>query len=164
MHKLLIPLLVAGLAFGCSGDAPTGVEDGSLQPLFATQPAGPFTITTAIDFSSFPFSGTFLVDPGSGLLGCNGGTFVDTPPAQSGGRGMIAKEFTCDDGPGVGTFTANFKATAKPGPGDRNGHWTVVEGTGDFANLRGEGDFSVVVDFLTLTGVETLTGKIHFDP
>jgi hypothetical protein len=119
------------------------------------------TIQTLIDFSEPPFNGTFEAIAGSELLGCEGGTFVDIP-GFVGGKANIAKVFTCD-GPGSGTFTANFGPTRAPGPGDLNGHWNIVRSDGDFANLRGEGDFSVVFVGPT-SGIETLTGNIHFDP
>lgn len=130
---------------------------GLLPTVGATPPAGPVTIVTAISFAAFPFSGTFTVAPGSALLGCSSGTFVDFPfaPAPS----AIRKVFNCETG-GVGTFTFLFRPSPAPGPGDANGHWEVLTGTGDFVSLRGEGDFSVVFTSAT-TGVETLTGKVH---
>jgi hypothetical protein len=137
----------------------TGAENTSVQPVFdavaATQPVGPVTIQTLIDFSTFPFHGTFAVVAGSALLGCSGGTFVDHPanPANFISQ-SIRKLFTCTAG-GTGTFTVNFM----PGVG----RWNALDGTGDFANLRGEGNFSVVLVGPT-TGVETLTGNIHFEP
>lgn len=128
-------------------------------PAAGTMPSGPVTIVTDISFAEFPFRGTFKVTEGSTLLGCSKGTFVDTPHAF----GEIEKMFTCKRG-GKGDFTFLFLPTLAPGPGDANGHWQVLEGTGDFSNLRGEGDFSVVFFPETMSGVETLTGSIHFDP
>lgn len=132
---------------------------GLLPTVGATPPAGPVTIVTTISFAAFPFSGTFTVTAGGALLGCSLGEFVDFPfaPAPS----AIRKVFDCLAG-GVGTFTFIFKPGPVPGPGDANGHWEVFEGTGDFATLRGQGAFSVVFTSAT-TGVETLTGKVHFD-
>jgi hypothetical protein len=139
---------------------PVGPTNG---PLFS-QPVGPVTINTVIDFSEFPFSGTFTVSEGSTLLGCSGGTFVDIP-AGGFSRGAIRKTFTCTTGPNAGsTFTVQFRPTPAPGPGQANGHWQVLTGTGGFANLRGQGDFSVVFSETTPEGFETLTGSIHFDP
>lgn len=133
------------------------------QPLFATKPVGPVTINTMIDFTVFPFSGTFTVSEGAELLGCSAGTFRDVP-AGGFSAGAIRKTFTCTAGANSGsTFTVSFRPTPAPGPGDANGHWQVVAGTGGFANLRGQGDFSVVFTTPT-TGAETLTGTIHFDP
>jgi hypothetical protein len=128
----------------------------------ATAPQGPVTIETEIDFSTDPFSGTFVVTEGEGLLGCSHGTFVDygagiNPPSGGG----LAKYFTCA-GPGSGGFVANFQTwTGKSGPGEGNGNWNVTSGTGDFAKLHGRGDFWVVT--AGDSGEETLTGSIHFD-
>jgi hypothetical protein len=139
----------------------SGAED---QPLFSTKPVGPVTINTVIDFSEFPFSGTFTVSEGSELLGCSAGTFEDVP-AGGFSAGAIRKTFTCTAGPSAGsTFTVSFRPTPAPGPGQANGHWQVVSGTGDFANLRGQGDFSVVFSETDPEGFETLTGSIHFEP
>ncbi len=126
----------------------------------ATQPSGPITIETVIDFSSMPFGGSFEVTEGAALLGCSQGTFVDTPSGP--GPGAIQKIFTCEIG-GDGTFTFHFVTTPAPGPGDLNGHWTTWKATGEFVGLRGQGDFYVVVPRLPF-GEETLTGTIHFDP
>jgi len=132
-------------------------------PTSASQPSGPVTIVTAISFATFPFSGTFAVVEGADTLGCSAGEFVDHPSGfEPPTRGNIAKIFTCTTG-GNGTFTANFEPTLKPGPGDGNGHWNITDATDDFTGLHGEGDFSV-----TFTppdsGVETLTGDVHYEP
>ena len=157
--------LFGALITGCDAEplgVRTGAEDGSLQPLFATQPVGPVTIVTAIVFGPPPFGGDFAVTEGSGWLGCSEGTFVDVARSAAPVGSAIRKTLTCTTG-GAGTFTVNFKPTPKPGPGVVNGHWTVLSGTGAFANLRGQGDFSLIFTSPT-TGSETLTGKIHFDP
>jgi hypothetical protein len=134
------------------------------EPQFSTKPVGPVTINTVIDFTEFPFSGTFTVSEGSELLGCSAGTFVDVP-AGGFSRGAIRKTFTCTTGPNAGsTFTVSFRPTPAPGPGQANGHWQVIGGTGAYANLRGQGDFSVVFSETTPEGFETLTGSIHFEP
>lgn len=141
---------------------------GVVSPTGATPPQGPVMIETNIDFTEFPFSGEFVVTVGAGLLGCSSGTFEDFPASNAPAPSAIDKVFTCTDG-GSGQFVATFRPTLKPGPGDGNGHWNVTSGTGDFARLRGQGDFSVMfTDFDPVTGfptagMETLTGDVHFD-
>ena len=138
---------------------------GSASTAATTSPFGPVTIVTSIDFSTFPFHGTFQVVDGASLLGCTGGAFVDHPasfPVPSGSA--IQKDLTCTDGSAAGSsFTVIFRPTPAPGPGLANGHWQVFMGTGAFANLQGGGDFSVVPTGPT-TGMETLTGTIQFVP
>jgi hypothetical protein len=137
---------------------------GVTTPSIATPPQGPVTIVTDIDLSEFPFVGTFAVVEGAGLLGCTSGTFIDLPGGiVPGARGNITKNFTCTEG-GIGTFVANFQLASDVGPGDLNGHWNITDAAGAFAGLRGEGDFSVDTDCCPLSGVETLTGSIHFNP
>jgi hypothetical protein len=122
-------------------------------------PSSPVTIVTSISFASDPPSGTFTVPEGSDTLGCSGGTFFDSFL----GSGVIRKNFTCTSGPASGdTFVVLFFPGRVPGPGDQNGPWSTLSGTGDFAKLHGTGNFSVVFTGPD-SGVETLTGSIHFD-
>ena len=122
-------------------------------------PSSPVTIVTSISFASFPPSGTFAVPVGSVTLGCSGGTFFDSFL----GFGVVRKTFTCTSGPGSGAmFVVLFFPGPVPGPGDQNGPWSTLSGTGDFAKLHGRGDFSVVFTGPD-SGVETLTGSVHFD-
>jgi hypothetical protein len=160
LELALFVMLVTACNVGFLGPG-TGPDD---QPLFASKPVGPVTINTVIDFSEFPFSGTFTVSEGSALLGCSAGTFEDVP-AGGFSAGAIRKTFTCTTGANSGsTFTVSFRPTPAPGPGQANGNWQVINGTGAFANLRGQGDFSVVFSETAPEGFETLTGTIHFEP
>ena len=135
----------------------------SAVPAWASQPSGPVTIETQISFAEFPFSGTFKVTEGKGLLGCSAGTFVDHPSGiEPPAKGDIAKIFTYWRG-GTGTFTANFQPTLKPGPGDANGQWNITDATGDFTGLHGGGDFYVIFTGPD-SGEETLTGSVHYEP
>jgi len=124
-----------------------------------TPNAGPVTIETeinmaAIDARTWPaFRGTFEVTEGADILGCSTGTFVDTRR-----DGDIRRRFTCETGTKEGRFTAVVDTREIPGPGDLNGPWSILEGTGDFTGLQGEGDLSLRLDF----GVETLTGDIEY--
>lgn len=122
-----------------------------------TPTSGPVTIETEIDFSSEPFSGTFEVTEGADVLGCSSGSFVDTPRGDD-----IRKDLTCETGDRDGTFSVSFLPNPDTsGPGNQNGPWSILEGTEGFTGLQGEGDFSVVADEESLSGVETLTGDIE---
>ena len=120
----------------------------------ATQPEGPVSISTMIDFQVF--GGTFDVSQGSELLGCSAGTFRDTFR----GHGAIEKKFTCELG-GAGTFTFLFKPIFWAGHGDLTGHWEVWRSDGDFAGLRGQGSFSIL---FSDPPMEFMDGYIHFEP
>ena len=142
MASVVFPLLMIGLA----------------PVVVATQPEGPVTIETAVNFSSFPFTGTFEVVEGHDILGCPSGTFVDLRR----GSGVIQKIFTCSTGAGSFTYLLRFNASPG-GPGDFDGHWVAWMGTGAFDGLHGEGELQLVFTG-PLSGVETLTGMIHFEP
>ncbi|MCZ6739211.1 MAG: hypothetical protein O7C01_05480 [Actinobacteria bacterium] len=123
-----------------------------------TPAAGLVTIETEIDFSSEPYGGTFEVTEGADILGCSGGTFVDSPQTND-----IKKLLTCTSGSNAGTFTIVFApGEYDSGPGDDNGPWSILEGTDDFTSLEGGGAFWVIYDPNDLPkGVETMTGEIE---
>ena len=120
-------------------------------------PPTTFTITTNLTFSPSGAAGTFTATG----LPCTGGTFVDEPV----GGPLIRKSFTC---PG-GTFTIQIHTlhvTFDPDTGIAtfSGPCNFLSGTGTFAGVQGTCDFSVVVNTNTRTGIETLSGEVHFEP
>ena len=116
--------------------------------------AGSVEITTEVDFSEEPFSGTFEVTDGADALGCATGTFVDSPRDEE-----IEKAFTCTDGSREGTFTALITLPSEEG---EQTPWRVVRAAADFTGLQGEGEFSVDENDEDKTGVETLTGEVAY--
>jgi Protein of unknown function (DUF3224) len=54
--------------------------------------------------------------------------------------------------------TLNYKLDGSGDASGSEGTWVIISGTGDLANLRGQGTFTG-----TLVAVE-YTGQIHFDP
>jgi len=117
---------------------------------------GPVTIETDLEFSTM--TQTFEVTQGSDLLGCSGGTVMDSIPDGFEQGAVATKTLTCDTGDKSGTFTMSFTVV------DSNGTWDVETATAGFAGLQGSGDISVVVDD-DLSGLaETLTGEIEFAP
>ena len=145
MLQLLAGLALFGLVGGCGGDD----ED----PATGSTPTS-VEITTEIDFSEEPFSGTFEVTEGADALGCSTGTFVD-----GAGDDEIEKTFTCSDGSRDGTFTALIALPSEEG---EQTPWRVVDATDDFSGLEGDGEFSVDENDEDKTGVETLTGEVAY--
>lgn len=144
--RLVALSLLAAAASGCSsGNNTTG-------PIDEPDPEGAISIRTAISFFPHPPRGTFEVLTGSSLLGCSGGTFLDTPDDPL--AISVVKALTCTAG-GSGRFEIRFW------PGE--GRWIVAGATGDFTGLRGDGDFGLIHTGDGSTGVETFTGTIHFD-
>ena len=143
MVQLLAGLALVGLLGGCGGeDSATGSTASSVE------------ITTEIDFSEEPFSGTFEVTEGADSLGCATGTFVD-----GAGDEEIEKTFTCTDGSREGTFTALITLPSEEG---EQTPWRVASATADFTGLEGDGEFSVDENDEDKTGVETLTGEVAY--
>ena len=115
--------------------------------------AGPVVIETAPDFDTRPVVGTFEVTEGAGVLGCSRGTFEDTFDEAT---EDVSKLMECSES-GTGTFTIVFDPDGyDTGPGEANGPWSIVDSTGDFGGLQGEGDFSLIGD------VETYSGDIDY--
>ena len=125
------------------------------------------TIVTDIIFpeEGAPFGTFTALDPL-----CPSGTFVDEFVGGGGafrsghvdyGASAILKMFTCTDG--SGTFTILFHPQFTPAtPTDcgQAGPFAVISGTGDYAQLRGQGDFCVFAvgeDEFS----ETFTGKFR---
>jgi hypothetical protein len=96
------------------------------------------------------------------------GTFTASPPlCPSGswvGNGVGGRVFTCSDG--SGTFTASFQGELEHTQGS-TGPWAIVDGTGAYAALRGEGeatiDFSTGENSPLITFRDTWTGVVDFD-
>jgi hypothetical protein len=122
-----------------------------------TPTSGPITFETESDFSTRPVVGTFEVTEGADILGCSNGTFEDTFDEVT---EDVTKLMTCSE-PNTGTFTILFDPQDIPGPGEHNGPWRVLDGSADFADLQGEGDYLHSHD-LPETSVETFTGDIEF--
>ncbi len=85
--------------------------------------------------------GTFT----SGAPLCESGTAVDLEPPQWRGRAGsppiadVVRRYTCTDGSGSLTLKiANLQAEHGRGGGE----WTIVEGSGRYAGLRGKGTYS----------------------
>jgi WD40 repeat protein len=116
-----------------------------------------FEIKTTFDSENEPGLGRFEVTIGVDEADCSAGSVL-----ESGGPDGITNEFTCEGGPREGTFTIEWQIVdGASGPGDVNGPWTVIEATGDFAGLAGEGIWSGTSDDAATYG--SFPGSITFD-
>lgn len=133
----------------CGREIVEEIEEVAVEPTVA--------IDTTFDFESEQGVGTFEVSLGADELGCAVGSVL-----EDGGPGGITNAFTCEGGPGEGTFTIEWQIVDDvAGPGDVNGPWTVIEATGDFAGLTGEGVWSGTGDEAAAYG--SFPGVISFD-
>ena len=111
-------------------------------PVGATAAPAPFLLT---------FDGTHVLDPSAPGGLAHDGRFTASAPFCSGGHAydvhhVVEGEFlsvrrihTCDDG--SGSFTA-WMPTARNEHGGATGSWKIVEGTGQYATLRGMGTYT----------------------
>jgi len=125
------------------------------------------TIVTDITFpeGGEPFGTFTALDPL-----CPSGTFVDQFVGGGGafrtdrifyGASTVRKTFTCADG--SGTFTILFHPQFTPDTPEgcgQAGPFAVIGGTGDYAQLRGRGDFCVF-GFGEDDVTETFTGRFR---
>jgi hypothetical protein len=140
----MLVIVMMLLATACSDDTPT---------------EGPVTIVAQVDFDDRPVIGTFEVTEGADVLQCSSGTFEDGRVSQA----THLRVFTCEAGSSEGTFTATFTVDDPPtGPGDGNGSWSVAEGSDDFVDLQGDGEWSAVNTGDLPESVETWTGGIEY--
>lgn len=116
----------------------------------------PVTITAQTVFGN---PGTFQTS-GAGL--CASGTTTDQTsvsalPSPNHTLFHVRKTFTCDDG--SGTFTALLQVFSSGG--NDSFSWSIVGGTGTYANLRGSGS-GVGIGFPG--GIDdTYVGSVHFN-
>ena len=132
-----------------------GATQNSGEPPVAEQPistAGAVTIETAIDRSVSPLAGTFEVTVGADVLGCSNGIVVSMNSETFGKTDHV---MTCESGPNTGTFTIIFDY-------DDVSRWNVLESSGDFTGLQGEGRISFLLGPTTVA--ETFTGDIEYTP
>jgi hypothetical protein len=129
---------------------------------FAAVPAASAQEPTIVTDITFPEEGEpFGTFTASAPL-CPSGTFVDEFVGGGGnfyGGLTVRKHFTCADG--SGTFTILFHPQFTPAtPEDcgQAGPFSVVGGTGAYAQLRGHGDFCVFGDEED-RATETFTGS-----
>jgi len=120
-------------------------------PVAAASPQSVTIVSHVIFNPDGPNYGDFVTSGAatdSGLI-CPSGTFVDIGLRFGGfqsDRGtvqvQVVKEFTCDDG--SGTFVVKLQIQANFDTGIESFTWTVLDGTGDYASLRGAGTGSTV--------------------
>ncbi len=119
---------------------------------------GMIRVETEINWGDAQATGSFEVAEGADLLGCSSGTAIEYD-----GPSGITNVFTCEDGDRDGTFTLRWQIEDDAvGPGDVNGPWSVVESSGDFAGLTGDGLWSGTAT--DSTGFGSFPGSIEFGP
>jgi len=107
----------------------------------------PVTITGIYDFSTFPdVTGTFTT---TGALTISGDTTMHIGPNYNGTRAHCVVTLIASDG--TGTIIIHQQCEfATPYP--YRGRWEIVNGTGAYANLRGNGSLTMPDDQEAMTG------------
>ena len=121
------------------------VATGTLPALASPPQALTFTVEEQFDLDSGVFSS-------DGSIVCMSGTTTNSDFHANGfqsERGITLhdrKTITCNDGSGTFELSIQARTGFQVGDGGTAGSWVVLSGTGDYANLRGQG---------TLTGTYT---------
>jgi len=147
---------VAGDTDGDSNDVVDEPAAAVVEAAPAMRAADDIEMTATVEFEQG--GATWEVTASADILGCEGGSFTD--------EGFAAGEertATCDAGPGSGAIVLRF-APEPSGPESNEfvSDWDVHAATGDFAGLRGGGDWSAVLDQDNGTADETWTGSVEF--
>ena len=126
----------------------------SATPVAFARPAanGPVTLSILVTYTEMGSHGPFTAD----AVVCSYGDTVDletevilgvdppfmNPDYRHGATVLrVQKQFTCADN--TGTFTLDFIGTYHWDQARNHGEWKVVQGTGDYENLKGHGTFAV---------------------
>jgi hypothetical protein len=125
-------------------------------PAFATTPEA-LTITVnrgaAGDFWSA--SGAFA----------DSGTLADNPrhPPTRTGTYHVVRTYSGSNGTFEVRADVKILPTATPGVFEVTGYWTIISGTGGYANLHGTGTLTETFDANAGTVTGTWEGSVHFD-
>lgn len=112
---------------------------------------------------SVPGSGTFvsagaIADTGAVIRDDAQFTAVNSPTVGTG-------QFTYTFVGRAGTFTLRLQwlltATDDPTLGHIDGRWNLTRGTGAYAGLRGEGDYTATIDFVHMFRDDVYAGQVH---
>jgi hypothetical protein len=152
MRRIAFIIMLIGLPLSVApATAATASQQGSV------------TIETQKPFGPSP--GTFSA---VGALS-NSGTFVNSSFTFSavGAPNFVIVHVTQRFDGARGTFTlhADIKetVTADPNVLTDKGHWVILEGTGAYETLRGQGQLTGTADDNTNVISRTYTGTVHFD-
>jgi hypothetical protein len=107
----------------------------------------PVTITAVFDFSTFPdVAGTFTT---SGALAISGVATMHVGFNADGTRAHCVVTLIASDGTGTIIIHQECQFATDPA----KGRWEIVGGTGDYANLRGNGSLLMPPNEEAMTGV-----------
>jgi hypothetical protein len=133
-------------------------------PATAAPPQLDVEINVNIDYSVYPYGGTFTATGPAveaGLV-CPSGYAVNVRHSDTGWQSSFAwsyhvwKQFICEDG--SGTFIIKLEGRWEGLGG--TGTWMILEGSGDYANLHGRGDAEAFF-YEPWYGLDIYTGAMH---
>jgi hypothetical protein len=92
------------------------------------------------------------------------GTLADAPQKFTRtGTYHVLRTYSGSDGTFEARADVKILPSATPGVFDVTGYWTILSGTGAYANLHGTGTLSETFDANAGTVVGTWEGSVHFD-
>jgi hypothetical protein len=130
------------------------------------------TVAAVPALATAPQALTIAVDRGgAGDFWSASGAFTDSgmladspqrPPTRTGTYHVVR---TYSGSGGTFDVRADVKitATATPGVFDVSGYWTIISGTGTYANLHGTGTLTETFDANAGTVTGTWEGTVHFN-
>jgi hypothetical protein len=93
------------------------------------------------------------------------GTLADSPqgPPTRSGTYHVFRTYSGSDGTFDARADVKILPTSTPGVFQVTGYWTMISGTGAYADLHGTGTLSETFDANVGTVVGTWEGSVHFD-
>ena len=116
-----------------------------IMPLAATPKKNAISIYAAFPTADLHVTGTFTA---TGSLNVSGVAVMDVDPNANGMRAHCVLTLTADDGSGTITIHQECQFASAP----IKGQWEIVSGTGDYANLNGNGSLLMPGNDEDMTG------------
>ena len=116
-----------------------------IMPLAATPKKNAISIYAAFPTADLHVTGTFTA---TGSLNVSGVAVMDVDPNANGMRAHCVLTLTADDGSGTITIHQECQFASAP----IKGLWEIVSGTGDYANLNGNGSLLMPGNDEDMTG------------
>ncbi len=116
-----------------------------IMPLAATPKKNAISIYAAFPTADLHVTGTFTA---TGSLNVSGVAVMDVVPNANGMRAHCVLTLTADDGSGTITIHQACQFASAP----IKGVWEIVSGTGDYANLKGNGSLLMPGNDEDMTG------------
>jgi len=143
----VLTALVAGALVLSAASVMAAPQFGVVIEVLTHLPAGSDAFAAhgpAVELEVFPASGSVSTGP------------YDWPPPKANRDVTMVKYFVCAGG----TFDIELRVRYDESTGNTTGHWKVINGTGDYASLRGSGTLTGTLDSSGTAILDRYLGRV----